>query len=294
MDWSAITFDWNRARAFLVTAEEGSLSAAARALGLAQPTVGRQVEAFQDELGVALFERAGHSLTLTPAGHALLQYARTMGEAAVGLSRVAYGQNDAMEGKVTISASDAYAGILLPPILARLQAQEPRISVNVVVSNTAADLLRREADIAIRSFQPKEPDLIAKRLRTAYARFYATPDYLAGLGPVETLADLSGARFIGIEENGVFLSMLNQMGCGITEENIPLATDNFLVLWALVKQGLGIGVLDDRIGDNDPGVVRVQEDLPSLDFPVYLVAHRDIHQNRRLRFVWDFLAVALR
>ncbi|WP_255552379.1 LysR family transcriptional regulator [Maritimibacter dapengensis] len=294
MDWSATTFDWNRARAFLVTAEEGSLSAAARALGLAQPTVGRQVEAFQDELGVVLFERAGHSLTLTPAGHALLDHARAMGEAAIGLSRVAYGQNDEIDGRVTIAASDAYAGILLPPILERLQAQEPRISVSIVVSNDAADLLRREADIAIRNFQPKEPDLIAKRLRTAHARFYASPDYVDALGEVTKPGELGSARFIGLDDTGLMLGMLQQLGFPITDDNIPLRTGNFLVMWALVKRGLGIGVLDDRIGDNDPDVVRVLPDMPPLEFPLFLVAHRDIHQSRRLRFVWDFLSVALR
>ncbi|HBZ43696.1 MAG TPA: LysR family transcriptional regulator [Maritimibacter sp.] len=293
MDWSAITFDWNRARAFLVTAEEGSLSAAARALGLAQPTVGRQVEAFQEELGVVLFERAGHSLTLTPAGQALLEYARAMGEAAVGLSRVAYGQNDDMHGRVTIGASDAYAGILLPPILEKLQEQEPGISISLVVSNDAADLLRREADIAIRNFQPKEPDLIAKRVRTAYARFYATPEYRATLGDPTQPGDLGEARFIGMDDTGTMLGIMQKMGFPITTENFTVTTGNFLVMWALVKRGMGIGVLDDRIGDHDAEVVRVMPDFPPLEFPVYLVAHRDIYQNRRLRFVFDFLSTAL-
>ncbi|KKK60994.1 hypothetical protein LCGC14_3018790, partial [marine sediment metagenome] len=108
MDWRSVTFDWNRARAFLVTAEEGSLSAAARALTLAQPTLGRQVEALEAELGVALFERSGRGLRLTPSGHELLEHARIMGEGARALHLAAWGQTEALEGEVAISASDAY------------------------------------------------------------------------------------------------------------------------------------------------------------------------------------------
>lgn len=294
MDWKNVSFDWNRARAFLVTAEEGSLSAAARALGLAQPTLGRQVEALQEELGVTLFERAGRGMQMTPAGHAMIEHARAMGEAAGRLSNVAFGQNDTMEGPVTISASDAYAGLLLPPIIEKMTEAEPRITVNVVVSNTASDLLRREADIAIRNFRPEEPDLIARKIRDAEARMFASPDYAASLGPIQSKDDFAKARFVGLDRTGQFLGMLQQMGYPISEANVPVHTENFLVMWALVKRGMGIGMIDSVIGDADPGVVRLWEDEPTLGFPIWLVAHRDLHQNRRLRFVWDFLADALR
>lgn len=293
MDWKNVTFDWNRARAFLVTAEEGSLSAAARALGLTQPTLGRQVETLQEELGVVLFERRGRGLELTPAGHALIPHAREMGEAAARLSRVAFGNNDAMEGPVTISASDAYAGMLLPPILEKMRAAEPRISVTIKVSNSPADLLRREADIAIRNFRPSEPDLIARMIRDAHARLYAADQYLTDAGPFETTEDLADAQFIGLDDSGNMVNMLNSIGIPAREENIHIRTANFLVMWALVKRGMGIGVLDDQMGDAEPGVSRVLPDLAPMTFPVWLVSHRDIYQNARLRFVWDFLAQEL-
>src|SRR3954469_17917204 len=116
MDWRAVKFDWNRARAFLVTAEEGSLSAAARALGMAQPTLGRQVDALEKELGVVLFERVGRGLTLTPGGHELLAHVRAMGEAASRVALTSVGQSQSITGTVTIAASEAHAMILLPPI----------------------------------------------------------------------------------------------------------------------------------------------------------------------------------
>ena len=293
MDWRTITFDWNRARAFLVTAEEGSLSAAARALGLAQPTLGRQVDALEQELGVVLFERVGRGLRLTPAGHELIAAARAMGEAAQRLSIAAYGQNESIEGRVVISASDAYSGLLLPPILARLKAAEPRITIEIVASNDASDLLRREADIAIRNFRPTEPDLVARRLRDAGARLYGTPAYLESLGALRKPADLGRAGLIGIGNDEALIQGLNAIGIGLTMSSIALSCDNFLVMWAMVKQGLGLGIIDDRIGDADPQVARALPDLAPLIFPVWLVAHREIHNSPRLRLVFDALAAAL-
>lgn len=294
MDWRSVNFDWNRARAFLVTAEEGSLSAAARALGLAQPTLGRQVDALEQELGVVLFERVGRGLSLTPAGHELIDHARAMGDAASRLSMSAFGQNEAMEGVVSIAASDAYAGLILPPILERLRAAEPRIAVELVVSNAPSDLLRREADIAVRNFRPEEPDLVARRIREAGARIYGSNAYLDSFGPISAPHDLSGASFIAPGETGIMLALLNRQGFGLTEASFPLICGDFLVMWEMVKRGMGLGMIDDRIGDAEPGVRRALPGLAPFSFPVWLVAHREIHRNRRLRFVFDFLAEGLK
>jgi len=152
MDWNSVNFDWNRARAFLVTAEEGSLSAAARALGMAQPTLGRQVDALERELGVTLFQRVGRGLVLTPGGLALLDHVRAMGEAANRVSLSAFGQSQSIEGTICISASETYAAVLLPPIIAKLRLAEPRIKIEIIASHTTSDLRRREADIALRNF----------------------------------------------------------------------------------------------------------------------------------------------
>jgi len=289
MDWRSVTFDWNRARAFLVTAEEGSLSAAARALKLAQPTLGRQVEALEAELGVALFERTGRGLRLTPAGHELLDHARVMGEGARALSRAAWGQTEAIEGDVAISASDAYAGYLLPPILERLHRSEPRIRVEIVVSNDLSDLSRREADIAVRNVRPSEPDLIARRVRDAQARLFAAPAYLDRLGRPADAAGFSAAEFIEIDAAGSLMGLLNARGLTLTPENFPYRCRNFTVMWEMVRRGLGIGILDDRIGDADPSVERAVPGFAPVDFPVWIVAHRDIARSRRLRVVFDAL-----
>jgi DNA-binding transcriptional LysR family regulator len=184
--------------------------------------------------------------------------------------------------------------MLLPPILKDLHEAEPRIVIEVIASNDASDLLRREADIAIRNFRPKEPDLVARKIRDATGRFFGTPAYLDRLGPIATAPDLSRASIIGLDDTALMIEGLRAMGLDLTEANFPLRSASFLVMWALVKQDLGLGLIDDRIGDADPDVRRVLADLAPFPFPVWLTAHREIHRNRRLRFVFDFLAQALK
>lgn len=293
MDWRSVKFDWNKARAFLVTAEEGSLSAAARALGMAQPTVGRQVDGLEQELGIVLFERVGRGLTLTPSGMELLDHVRAMGEAAGRVSLTALGQSQALEGKICISASETYAAVLLPPIIAKLRTQEPGIQVEIVVANHASDLRRREADIAIRNFRPTEPDLIAKKIGDADAVLYATPDYIAKIGHPTKPGDLQHADFVNMDQAGMMIKGLNTLGLGLTESNFPLLTESYLVMWELVRQGVAIGILDAHIGDADPTVSRVLPNLEPLVFPIWLVAHRELTTSRRIRRVYDFLSVEL-
>ncbi|MBU2944675.1 LysR family transcriptional regulator [Shimia thalassica] len=294
MDWRAVKFDWNKARAFLVTAEEGSLSAAARALGMAQPTLGRQVDGLEQELGVVLFERVGRGLTLTPSGLELLDHVRDMGDAAGRVSLTALGQSQALEGTISISASETYATVLLPPLVAKLRQQEPGIHVEIVVANHASDLLRREADIAIRNFRPTEPDLIAKKIGMVDAALYATPQYIKKIGTPTTPYALRHADFVNMDRTGGMLKGLNSLGLGLTEANFPLLTESYLVMWELVKQGAAIGILDAHIGDAEPNVRRVLPDLEPLTFPIWLVAHREVTTSRRIRRVFDFLAEELK
>lgn len=293
MDWRAVNFDWNRARAFLVTAEEGSLSAAARALGLAQPTLGRQVDALEAELGVVLFERVGRGFTLTPSGLELLDHVRAMGDAANRVSLTAAGQSQSLEGTIRIAASEVHAAILLPPIVAKLRRAEPGITIEIVASSTSSDLLRREADIALRNYAPQEPDLIARKIRDLPARLYAAPSYIEKLGHPRLPYDLHTADFISIDKSGVFLKGLNTLGLNLTERNFPIYTANYLVMWEMVKHGLGIGVQDGIIGDAEPMVRRVLPDLQPLVFGIWLVAHRELNTSRRVRVVFDLLAKEL-
>ena len=293
MDWRSVKFDWNRARAFLVTAEEGSLSAAARALGMAQPTLGRQVDALEEELGVILFERVGRGFTLTPSGLDLLDHVRAMGAAANLVSLSAAGNAQSIEGIVRITASEAHAAMLLPPILAKLRLSHPGIHIEIIASSVTSDLRRREADIAIRNYQPTEPDLIARKLRDIPARLYAAPALIERIGQPHTPYDLRTADFINIDRTGTFLKGLNALGLNLTERNFPILAENYLVMWEMVKHGLGIGIQDGIIGDNEPLVRRILPDLEPLTFSMWLVTHREVNSSRRIRVVFDLLASEL-
>lgn len=293
MDWRAIRFDWNRARAFLVTAEEGSFSAAGRALGIAQPTIGRQVAALEEELGVVLFARAGNAITLAPAGLDLMEHLRAMGEAATRVSLRASGTSDAIDGSVCITASELIAAHILPPIIARIRHAHPGIALEIIASNTARDLRRREADIAIRNFTPDQPELYAKKIADRHARLYATPSYLAKLGDPKSPADLVNAEFFGFDRTEMMIKGLRALGLPVTTKNFPIITDNHLVQWELAKLGVGICVVMDEVGDAEPRVRRVLPDLASIPVPVWLATHRELHTSRRIRVVFDLLADAL-
>jgi DNA-binding transcriptional LysR family regulator len=290
MDWRSVRFDWNRARAFLITAEEGSLSAAARALGMAQPTLGRQVSALEEELGVVLFERVGRGLTLTAGGLDLLDHVRTMGEAANRVSLTASGQSQTIEGSISITASEVISAFLLPPLLVRLRREHPGVEITVVASNAVRDLRRREADIAIRSGRPTDASLVATRLRDTPARLYATPSYLKSIGHPATPDDLRRADFIGYKDDDRFMKGLNAMGFDLSMKNFPIHTENHMVLWELVKNGLGIGAIIDEVGDAEPLVERVLPTMPPIPVPAWLVSHREVHTSRRVRMVFDLIA----
>lgn len=293
MDRRKLKFDWNRARAFWVTAEEGSLSAAARSLGMTQPTLSRQVSALEDELGVILFERVGQGLNLTPNGVALLEHVKIMGEAANNFSITSFGQSQSMSGKVSIAASEPYAAYILPPMLLKLRALAPNIEIEIIASNQPSNLKRREADIAIRNFRPSEPDLIAKKIRDVPALLYATPTYIASIGNPTDMAGLKDAQFINVDPNFRFMESLIAAGFKLDKSNFTILVENFLVMWEFVKHGLGIGVADMRIGDNEPKVIPILPNMPAFEFPIWLVAHRELNNSAKIRFVYDMLAEEL-
>ena len=295
MNWLSVNFDWNHTRAFLVTAEEGTLSAAAKALGMTQPTLSRQVSALEAQLGIRLFERVGQRLVLTDSGVELLEHARLMGSTALQFSLAATGQSQQLEGSVTISAGELDAVFRLPKIIAKLRREEPGIDIEVIVTNEASDLKRREADIAIRSFRPTQNDLIAKKLGEEVIWLYGTQEYLARLPHFTKFSELTDIQIIGFDRSNLVSDVLNQQGWQLSKQNFQLVTSFQLLQLGLCKEGLGVMFFPECMGDNEPGLVRAFEHMgPVMRLPVWLVCHQELRTSLRVRRVFDLIADELR
>ena len=285
--------DWNQIRAFLTTAETGSLSAAARSLGLTQPTLSRQVSALEKELGLLLFERIGRSLELTQAGLELLEHTRAMGDAANRMTLTASGQIQSIDGEVRITATDILSVHYLPAFLKDLFKEAPNLKVDVVAVNDIRDLMRREADIAIRHVRPTQPDLIAKLVVEASGNFYASKGYIQKHGMPRSKADLSQHKFVSFGDTAQMISFMQNIDVKLDESNFSLGSENGLVAWQFALEGFGICVMDELYAETHSEMVRLLPKSQSVKFPIWLATHRELHTSRRIRLVFDMLAAHL-
>lgn len=290
MEQSANTLDWTYIRAFLTVAETGSLSAAARALGQSQPTLGRHIKAAEASLGAALFIREAGGLRLTDVGASLLAPAREMAAASARLGMLAAGRDQQLSGTVRITASVVVSHAILPPILADLRLAEPDIALELVPSDTSENLLFREADIALRMFQPTQLDVVTRKIADQPLALYAAHGVLARFGQPQNLEDLKHMPFVGFDRDDQILRAMRGFGFDVSRDFFGVRCDDQPVFWQLVCAGCGVGAMQAVIGDAEPRVQRlnVQPDLPAL--PVWLAAHEALHKTPRVKRVWDFLA----
>lgn len=293
MNWQAISFDWNQIRAFLATAEEGSFSGAARALKTTQPTIGRQISALEDTLGVTLVERSVRGLTLTEAGRDLMDHVRAMGEAATLISMAADGQSQQVTGDVTITATDLLGVTIMPELLMPLRDIAPGIRIRIAASSDIQNLTKRDADIAVRHVRPDQPDLIARHVGDFRATLYASSAYLDRAGRPTSLRDVAEHTFVSALETDAMLATLRDQGLPFQAENFVMASDSGAVVWEMVKAGYGMSMLPATMCDPEPGIEKVFPTLTPIVFPVWLVTHRELRTNRRIRVVFDLLARGL-
>lgn len=285
--------DWNLIRAFHATATAGSLSAAARALGLTQPTLSRQVSALEDDLGLALFERAGRRLVLTQTGAALLDKVGMMADAAEGVALAASGRAQEVSGRVCISATDTYAALVLPDMVARIRAEAPQITVVITASNALSNLHRREADIAIRHLAPDRPGLVGQHVADTEAHFYASDDWVIRNGLPREPADLAGSGLIGLDDAERFSGYMREIGIPVEPADFRLIADSSVVVWEMVKRGMGVAAMLREIADRTPGVTRLLPDMPPIPVPIWLVTHAELQASPRIRVVQQILAEEL-
>lgn len=294
MNWNSVLFDWNHVRSFLATVEEGSLSAGARALGVKQPTLSRQISALEQSLGITLFERGHRSSELTPSGLELVEHVRAMYSAANNISLTASGQSQTIKGHVKITCTNNVATYHLPPILKRLRMKASEIEIELVTSNDVRDLKKREADIAIRHGRPEQPDLIAKLIGETRANFYASTDYLDRAGRPDHLEAFSGHNFIGFESATLLIPHLKEIGIEVTRDNFKIYSESGTAIIGLARQGLGIAILSENDVRDLPELEPILPDKAEITIPFWLVTHRELHTSRRIRLVYDHLSEELK
>jgi len=229
---------------------------------------------------------------LTQSGLELLEHFRAMGDAATRISLTASGRSQAVEGHVSVTATNTMATYYLPPILKRIRERAPGIELEIITSNDVQDLRRREADIAIRHARPEQPDLIAKLVYETTAHLYASKAYLDRHGRPQSPDEVTGADFIGFEEPERLLGFLSSVGLSLARENFRICTASGTLMHELIRQGLGISVMVKDDADRFPDVERILPDLPPFPVPVWLVTHRELHTSRRIRLVFDLIAEA--
>jgi len=286
-------FNWTLIRSFLAALDQGSLMGAARALNMHQPTLGRHIAELESQLGLTLFERTGRGLLPTPDATRLAEAARAMAAAADQLGRQASGAQRVLPGTVRISASQPVACVLLPPILQALRLQRPEVQIELVVSNAVSNLLQREADIAIRLVRPEQGSLVSRRVGQVSVGAYAHQDYLRRRGTPRQPTDLLQHDLIGNDRQTDIVRGFAQLGHPIRREDFALRTDDLIAYEALVAAGLGIGFIARYTARQRAGLVQVVPGLPIPPLPMWLVVHREIRSNPRIRAVWDHLVAAL-
>jgi len=285
---------WELYRSFLATIRERSLSGAARALGLTQPTLGRHIDELERRLGgIALFTRSQLGLLPTDAALDLLPHAEAMAASAAALVRAASGAAGAAQGAIRLTASEIVGGEVLPPILAAFRERYPGIAIELALSNATDDLLRREADIAVRMVRPRQGALVARQIGQVALGLHAHRRYLEAHGVPRSLDEVSRHAIIGFDRETPSVRAVRALGLPLTREMFAFRSDSDLAQLAALRAGAGIGVCQLGIARRDPDLVRVVPEAFSVNLDVWVVMHKDLRASRRMRLMFDHLATAL-
>lgn len=284
--------DWDHYRSFLAVVTTGSLSGAARALGLTQPTVGRHIEALEAALGgAALFTRSPGGLRPTEAALALKPHAQAMAMAAEALVRTASGEADAVRGSIRITASEIVGAEVLPPVLTDFHERHPAVAIELVLSNQTEDLLRREADIAVRMVRPAQDALLARRVGPVALGLFAHRSYIQKHG-LPTAFEAAQAGAIGYDRNPSVARAAEALGVRLERDRFAFRSDSDLAQLAALRAGFGVGACQLGLARRDPNLVQVFPDM-GFELEMWVVMHEDLKTSRRMRLMFDHLVAAL-
>ena len=287
----ATNIGWELYRSFLGVFREGSLSGAARQLGITQPTVGRHVAALETALGVVLFTRSPSGLLPTAVARTLRAHAETMERTAAALERAASAQGDEVRGAVRVSASEVIGVEVLPPILTQVRQAHPHLKVELVLTNRLSDLLQLEADIAVRMVRPSQEQLLARRIGLIEVGLHARDDYLQQHGTPLLMQDLAGHSVIGFDQENAFIRSLAIKG--FERSAFALSSDSDLAQLALIRAGAGIGGCQVQLAKRDPCLRRVLPEGFALKLDTWVTMHEDLRNSPRCRVMFDALVEGL-
>ncbi len=287
--------DWDLWRSFLAVMDAGSLSGAARALNIAQPTVGRHIETLEADLGGGpLFTRSPGGFRPTRAAQALEPHARAMAAAADTLLRTASGDADEVRGAIRLTTSEIAANEVLPPILTEFRETWPQVEIELVASNRLEDLLRRDVDIAVRMARPTQDALFARKVGTLNLIFHAHRLYLQKHGEPRSLDELRRHTLIGFDRIRPITIATAKLDFEVTRDLFAMRTDNEVTQLAMLKSGFGICPCQRQIAARDPNLVPILEDQFGFDLEVWVVMHEDLKTDRRMRLMFDHLVAGLK
>jgi len=285
--------NWEWYRTFLEVLEAGSLSAAGRALGLTQPTVGRHIDSLESALALKLFTRSFDGFAPTDAALELKPYAADVAATAAALRRVASSHGSGVRGTVRLSASEVIGVEVLPPILAALRGQHPALVIELVLSNRVDDLLRREADIAVRMVRPAQAALVARRIGGIELGLHAHEGYLAAHGVPRSMEALSDHAVIGFDRENAFIRSLQDRFPTFSRSALAFRSDSDLAQLAAIRAGFGIGVCQSALAAKDQTLVRVLETEFSITMDTWIAMHEDLRESPRCAATFAALAAGL-
>jgi DNA-binding transcriptional LysR family regulator len=284
---------WELYRSFLGVLKEGSLSRAARTLGVAQPTVGRHIAALEKALNLALFTRSPTGLLPTESALALRAHAEAMDSTAAALERTAASQGEGARGVVRVTASEVIGVEVLPAIVGNLHWKHPDLRIELVLTNKVQDLLRREADIAVRMTSPEQKKLIARRIGRIEVGMHATREYFAARGTPQSIADLDGHTLIGFDQETAYIRSARKLLPSFDRELFALRTDSDLAQLALIRAGAGIGLCQVPIARRSDSLVRVLPRQISLQLETWITMHEDLRNRLSCRVTFEALVAGL-
>ncbi len=281
---------WQLLQSFSVIVETGSLSGAARSMNVSQPTLSRHLSVLEKKLGERLFLRTSEGMSLTPVGESFYGDVQRMAESAARLKYFDVSQSEPLSGTVRISASQITATYLLPAMLTELHQIAPKLSIEVVSSDDTHNLIRREADIAVRMYRPTQRDIFVKKAAEFGLGVFASSRYLEQRGHPTTFHDLKDHDVIGYDRSSLIIDGFKQIGMTIDREFFTFRCDDQVVCWNMVKAGYGIGFMQVGIGEQEPDLVRIEPDIDVGTIPVWLAAHKELKTSPRVRATFDHLA----